>query len=108
MGTIHDRKNRKAILIDFSVPYDMNIVKKTAEKITKYRDLEIEIKKCWKLNNVITVPIIVGALGTVSTDPLKYLKIISKNLNPNIVQKTALLGMANILRSVISMKTIET
>ena len=106
--TIHDRKEKKVILIDFSVPYDMNIVEKTAEKITKYRDLEIEIKKCWKLNNVITVPVIVGALGTVCADFLKYLKLISKNLNPNIIQKTALLGTANILRSVLSMESIET
>ena len=104
---IHDRKEKKAVLIDFSVPYDTNIVEKTAEKITKYRDLEIEIKKCWKLDKVITVPVVIGALGTVSMDHSKYLNIISKNLDPNIIQKTALLGTANILRSVLSMETVE-
>ena len=106
--TIHDREANVAILIDSSVPHDTNIVEKTAEKLTKYRDLEIELKKCWKLKSIKTVPIIVGALGTVSTDHVQYLKILSKNLNPSIIQKTALLGTANILRSVLSMERVET
>ena len=54
--------------MDFSVPYDMNIVLKTAEKLVKYKDLEIEIQKCWNLKEISTVPVVVGALGTVSTD----------------------------------------
>ena len=100
---IHDRKKRKAILIDFSVPYDTNIVDKTAEKLIKYRDLEIEIQKCWNLKETSTVPVIIGALGTVCTDHAQYLKSLSENINPDVVQKTALLGTANILRSVLSM-----
>ena len=106
--TIHNRETNTAILVDFSVPYDMNIMEKTAEKLTKYRDLEIEIKKCWNLKNVRTIPVIIGALGTVSTDHVQYLNLLSKNLNPDILQKTALLGTANILRSVLSMETLET
>ena len=103
--TVHDRKEKKVILVDFLVPYDMNIVNKTAEKLTKYRDLEIEIKKCWKLKNIMTVPVVVGALGTVSTDHTRYLNLLSKNIDVNVVQKTALLGTANIIRSVLSMET---
>ena len=53
------------------------------------------------------MPVVIGALGTVSMDHSKYLNIISKNLDPNIIQKTALLGTANILRSVLSMETVE-
>jgi len=100
--TIHDRKERKAVLIDFSVPYDTNIVEKTAEKLIKYKDLEIEIQKCWNLKETSTVPVIIGALGTVSTDHKQYLKNLSENINPNVVQKTALLGTANILQNVLS------
>ena len=47
----------------------------------------------------------VGALGTVSTDHTQYLKILSNKINPNIVQKTVLLGTANILQSVLSIAT---
>ena len=106
--TIHDREAKSVIFVDFSVPYDMNIMEKTAEKLTKYRDLEIEIKKCWKLINIKTVPIVIGALGTVSTDHVQYVNSLSKNLNQDIIQKTAILGTANILRSVLSMETVET
>ena len=106
--TIHDREANKAIIIDFLVPYDMNIMEKTAEKLTKYRDLEIKIKKCWNIKSIKTVPIIIGALGTVSTDHVQYLTLLSKKLNSNAIQKTALLGTANILRSVLSMETVET
>ena len=104
--TIHDREKNKALLIDFSVPYDTNIILKTAEKLTKYKELEIELKKCWKLTSVEIIPVIVGALGTVSTDLKKYLNLISENLDINIVQKTALLGTANILRGILSTENI--
>ena len=100
--TIHFKKERKVLFVDFSVPYDTNIVTKTAEKLMKYRDLEIEIQKCWDLKEVTTIPVVIGALGTVSTDFTKYLKTLSKHINPNVIQKTALLGTANIIRSVLS------
>ena len=102
--TIHNRKERSAMLIDFSVPNDTNIVTKTAEKLIKYRDLEVEVKKCWNLKTVQTVPVVIGALGAVSTDHKQYLKLISKNIEAKIVQKTALLGTANILRCVLGME----
>ena len=104
--TIHDREKNKALLIDFSVPYDTNIILKTAEKLTKYKELEIELKKCWKLTSVEIIPVIIGALGTVSTDLKKYLNLISENIDINVVQKTALLGTANILRGILSTENI--
>ena len=103
--TVHNRKEKSATLIDFSVPNDHNIVAKTAEKLTKYRDLEVELKKCWNLKTVKTIPVIIGALGAVSTDHARYLNLISKNIDAKIVQKTALLGTANILRCVLGMTT---
>ena len=95
-------------MIDVSVPNDNNIIAKTAEKLMKYRDLEIEIKKCWGLKKVETIPIIMGALGTVSTSHKKFLTEISSKIEFKMVQKTALLGTANILRHVLSMETEET
>ena len=103
--TIHDKKERKLVLVDFSIPYDTNIVEKTAEKLTKYKELEIELQKCWDLTETRTVPIIIGALGTVCTDHTQYLKLLSEKIDPNVVQKTAMLGTANILRSVLSIST---
>ena len=38
------------------------------EKIENYRALKRELKRIWKLRRVTLVPIIIGALGTVSKD----------------------------------------
>ena len=73
-----------------------------AEKITKYRDLEIEIQKGWNLKKIKTIPIVIGALGTVCKGINDYLKTISPNIEFRIVQKTALLGTAYILRNFLT------
>ena len=100
--TVHDRKNRKCIFIDISVPVCYNVVKKEAEKIVKYRDLEIEVQKCWNLKEISTVPIVTGALGTVCKGFKDYLKAVTPGINDTIIQKTALLGTANILRNFLT------
>ena len=99
---IHDRKQKTAFLIDVSVPIDINVVKKTAEKHSKYRDLEIELQKCWGLKRIETIPIIIGALESVLTGHQKYIRKISTSANFGIIQKTALLGTAHILRNFLS------
>ena len=85
------------MIIDVAVPVCLNVVKKEAEKITKYRDLEIEIQKCWNLKKVRTIPVVIGALGAVCNGITEYLKAISKNLIFDVIQRTALLGTAHIL-----------
>ena len=100
--TIHDTQKKECLLIDVSVPVCANVIRKEAEKITKYRDLEIEIQKCWNLRKIRTVPIVVGALGTVSEGILQYINLLSPNIEFNTVQKTALLGTAHILRNFLT------
>ena len=74
---IHDTHTKSCLIIDVAVPVDKNSVKKKAEKITKYRDLEIEIQKCWGLKKVKTVPIVIGALGTVCSGLTENLNLVS-------------------------------
>ena len=100
--TIHDTKNKTCLFIDVSVPICRNVVRKEAEKIVKYRDLEIEIQKCWNLKRVRTIPIVVGALGTVCNGISEYANTISPNIEFRILQKTALLGTVHILRNVLT------
>ena len=90
------------MIIDVAIPVCQNIVKKEAEKISKYRDLEIELKKCWELKRVQTIPIVVGALGSVTESIGTYLEKVSKNISFNIIQRTALLGTAHILRNFLT------
>ena len=58
---IHDRESKTRMLIDDSVPNDKIIALKEAEKISKYKDLEIEINWMWNVK-------IVGALGMLRKD----------------------------------------
>ena len=53
------------MLIDVAISGDRNVIKKEAEKILKYKDLTIEIKRMWKVKTRVT-PAIIGATGTIS------------------------------------------
>ena len=61
---VKDYQERKCLLIEVSVPTDDNVSLKEMEKLSKYKDLEIEITRMWGLKTE-TIPIIVGALGMI-------------------------------------------
>jgi hypothetical protein len=48
-------------MIYIATPHDLNINTKYAAKISKYKDLEIEVSRMWKVRTK-TVPVIIGAL----------------------------------------------
>ena len=50
---IHDRQSKICMLIDVSVSDDKNIALKEAEKISKYKDLEIEINRMWNVKTKV-------------------------------------------------------
>ena len=54
-----DCKKKTCLLIDMTVPSDRNLSLKEYEKISKYKDLEIEIHKMWHLKAMV-VPVVVG------------------------------------------------
>ena len=62
---IKDPANRCCKLIDVSVPSDQNTSTKVTEKISKYKDLEIEITKIRRVKTEI-VPVIVSELALIS------------------------------------------
>jgi len=55
------------MLIDVAISGDRNVTKKEAEKILKYKDLIIEIRRMWKVRAKV-IPVIIGATGTISID----------------------------------------
>ena len=99
---IIDKTNKTCILIDVSIPSDRNTSLKTFEKLSKYKDLAIEIEKSWKLKTK-TVPIIIGALGVINHNTTNYVKQLPGMININELQKITLLGTANILRKALSL-----
>ena len=73
------------MLIDMSIPTHNSL--KTAEKLSKYKDLEIEIEKTWGMKTTI-VPVIIGALGLVTKGIENYIGKISGINRKTELQKT--------------------
>ena len=67
------QKKRICKIVDFAVPADQRINLKESEKKDKYLDLARELKKLWNVK-VKTVPIVIGALGTITKGLLKGLE----------------------------------
>ena len=74
---LRDPASERCLIIDVAIPCDHNVTAKTAEKITKYTGLQIEVKKLWNIKEFRVMPIIFGALGTVSSGIGGYLKMVS-------------------------------
>jgi hypothetical protein len=57
-------KQKTCLLIDIALPEDSNVNTKETEELSKYKDLEIEVSRMWKVRTN-TAPFIFGALGTI-------------------------------------------
>ena len=86
-------------IVDFAVPADHRINLKESEKKDKYLDLAREMKKLWNMK-VMIVPIVIGALGTITKGLLKGLGDLEIGRRVESIQTTALLRTARILRGV--------
>ena len=100
---IKNKNTNKCLLIDVSVPADKNITIKEFEKRSKYKDLEIEIQRMWKMNTEI-LPVVIGALGVITKDLEENLRKIPGGVRGKEIQKIALMGTAHILRKILSIK----
>ena len=76
---------------------------KEFEKLAKYKDLEIELAKMWKMKTIITVPVICGALGMIKKGTQYHIDKIPGKLHLTEIQKITLNGTAHILRRFLSM-----
>ena len=75
---------------------------KELEKLEKYQLLKDEIAKLWRMRKVIVVPVVIGALGAVSVNFKEYMNRAGVNVRLEVIQKTALLGTAKILKKLLS------
>jgi hypothetical protein len=89
------------MLIDVVISGDINVIKKEAEKIIKYKDLTIEIQRMWNVKTKV-IPVIIGAIGTISKSFRKYVSNIPGNHEIKELQQTVILGTAHILRKVLT------
>jgi len=88
------------MLIDVAISGNRNVTKKEAEKILKYIDLAIEIQRMWNVKPKV-IPVIIGAIGTISKSFRKYVSNIPGNHEVKKLHKTAILGTAHILWKVL-------
>ena len=100
---IINKKKKKKIckIVDFVVPADHIIKLKECEKRDKYLDLARELKKkLWNMK-VTTIPIVIGAFGTLTKGLLKGLGDLEVGDRVETIQTTSLLKTARILRRVL-------
>ena len=95
-----NKKDRKCYIIDVAVPGDVRIAEKETENIEKYDELKKEVERLWKVKAKV-IPIVLGALGTVTRSLSNYIKEIGVKTQIKLIQKSVLLGTARVLRKVL-------
>ena len=88
------------MLIDVAIIGERNVMKKEAEKIINYKDLTIEMQHMWNVKKIL-IRVTIGTTGTIFKSLRKYVNNIPKNHEIKELQKTAMLGIAHILRRVL-------
>ena len=104
LGLYHVSELQIIIII---IPSDENTSFKVSEKLSKYKDLKIEITRMWQMKREI-IPVVVAALGgrVIKKGSEELVREIPGNVNLWEIQKTTLVGTAHILRKVLSVNTL--
>ena len=85
------------------MPDDVRVGEKKLEKVEKCKELMREIGRLWKLKHVEVVPVVIGAFGSVTKDFERWIRKLGIAYNIVVMQMTALLGTARILREVLEL-----
>ena len=67
----------------------------------KHKDLKEEIRRLWKLRNAEIVAVVIGVLGSVSAEFDRWMGKLGITCNVGVMQRSALLGTARMLRKVL-------
>ena len=98
---IKDHKEKTCKLTDFPFPMHINISAKEFEKLSKYKDLQIEVERMWQFKTSI-IPVFVGASGLVKKGTAKHFEKIFGKQNLAEIQKLVITSTAHILRKALS------
>ena len=96
-----DKDKKRWTMVDFAVPFDANVVSTEAEKTRKYEKLATEVTRQHRADTII-IPIVVGALGTVSRNLAGWIRRLGINDVIGGLQMSAVIGTSAILRKVLS------
>ena len=81
---------------DMAVPSDQNMSLNEFQKVSKYRDLEIEVTKMWKLKTKV-IPEVIGALGMIKNGKKKFIDKIPGKPSLQEMQKIVLTSTGHML-----------
>ena len=99
---VFDKVKKETMIMEVAIPGGTRVCGKKQEKIEKYSLLKDEIARSWQMKKAVVIPIVVGALGTITTKFEKHIESIEIEIRIEHVQKSALLGTARIIRKVLS------
>ena len=97
-----DKSKKSCHIIDVAIPENSGVKEKEFEKVEQYQNLARELRRMWEVKTNV-VPIVSGALGTVPLRLKGNLKGIGVFTSISLIQKSALLVSARILRNVLEM-----
>lgn len=93
---ICDNEKGTWMLLDDVMSGDRNVMKKEAENIIKYEDLQEKYSRHRMNAKTKVIPVIIGSSGTTSKSFRKYLSSILGKCGIKKIQKTAILGTAHL------------
>jgi hypothetical protein len=85
---------------NIAIPDDSNVNRKETEKLSNYKDLEIDVSRVWKVRTKI-VPIIITALGTIKKALGKNLQLLQGHPLAIELHKFTLMSTASIICKVL-------
>jgi len=92
--------NNNNKLVDIAIQDDSNVNTKETEKLSKYKVLEIDVSRMWKVRTK-TVPVIIGALQTIKKGSVQNLQLLPGHPSVIELQKVTLMSTAHIIRKVL-------
>ena len=87
-----DKVQQKCLIIDVACPGDDRISEKEEEKLQWYDLLKREIKRISRMKNIDIILIIVGILGSITTELGKRIEQLNFEIAIEKLQKTTLLN----------------
>lgn len=99
-----DKAKKTGLIIDIAVPLTHNLAKTENEKITKYLDLAVELRRMWKLTDIRTIPVVLSVEGVVTERFLKNLEEVDLPKGLLVpMQKAAILQTCRIVRKFLAL-----
>ena len=79
----------------------LRVSEKEKERIERCQELKREIERIGNIRSIKVIPVVVGTLGSTSKKLKKCIEELGVVISTTLLQETALLGTAHVLRKVL-------